>query len=162
MALREKKIQIKITLCSFNAHWNARCYTCSNGIIHQKPLIIKSFILVIKILLETNFLSVPEKRKLKQVILYLIIIGRLSRHAGWHTEVQSVLTICIQPPGDPEKEVISIFIALALFDCGDLKQTARVEWETPERLMCSERTQNKTGSQREQRVKCMCGCTVPT
>lgn len=66
----KKKIQIKITLCSFNAHWNARCYTCSNGIIHQKPLIIKSFILVIKILLETNFLSVPEKRKLKQVILY--------------------------------------------------------------------------------------------
>lgn len=69
MALRGK-IQIKITLWSFNAHRNARCYTCNNGLTNQKPWIIKSFILVIKILLETNFLSVPEKRKLKQVLLY--------------------------------------------------------------------------------------------
>lgn len=41
--------------------------------------------------------------------------------------VQTALTICIQPPADPEKEVMAIFIALALFDGGDLKQTARVE-----------------------------------
>lgn len=69
MALRGK-VQIKITLWSFNAHRNARCCTCNNGLTNQKPWIIKSFIVVIKILLETNFLSVPEKRKLKQVLLY--------------------------------------------------------------------------------------------
>lgn len=41
--------------------------------------------------------------------------------------VQTVLTICIHPPADPQKEVLCLFIALALFDGGDLKQTARGE-----------------------------------
>lgn len=87
-------------------------------------------------------------------------MGTLSRHCADTDTQRCKLYICIQSPADLEKEVKPLFIALALFDGGDLKQTARVEGETPERLMRSELTQNKTGSQRDQRVKCMYGCAI--